>query len=58
MAIDEPEAIDAAPEGPQRSGGWRTGKFVVSRGMTRRAAFAAPKKRASGEETCPSAIAA
>ena len=48
MAIDEPDAIDAAPAGPQRSGGWRTGGFVVSRGMTRRAALQRRKARVRG----------
>src|ERR1700678_3515321 len=48
MAIDEPDAIDAAPEGPQQSGGWRTGGFVVSRGMTRRAALQRRKARVRG----------
>src|SRR5579871_6656704 len=34
MAIDRPEAIDAAPaRRPERSGGWRPGDFLVSRGM-------------------------
>ncbi|PWR19953.1 hypothetical protein DKG75_16025 [Zavarzinia compransoris] len=35
MAIDRPEAIDAAPaRRPKRSGGWQPGNFLVSRGMT------------------------
>ena len=34
MAIDWPEAIGAAPAcRPERSGGWRPGDFLVSRGM-------------------------
>ncbi len=33
MAIVRPEATDAAPKGPQRSGGRRRAKFLASRGM-------------------------
>jgi hypothetical protein len=34
MAIGRPRAIDAAPaRRPERSGGWRPGHFLVSRGM-------------------------
>jgi len=34
MAIDRPEATDAAPAcGPQRSGGCQPGEFLASRGM-------------------------
>src|SRR3546814_20483903 len=33
MAIDSPEAIDAAPaRRPERSGAWQPGDFLVSRG--------------------------
>ena len=44
----QPDAIDVAPAGPQRSGGWRTGGFVVSRGMTRGAALQRRKARVRG----------
>src|SRR5579871_3961429 len=33
MAIDRPQSIDAAPLGPERSGGWRRRDFLGSRGM-------------------------
>jgi hypothetical protein len=34
MAIDRPRTIDDAPaRGPERSGGWRRGDFLASRGM-------------------------
>ena len=34
MAIGKPKAIDDAPvRGPERSGGWRRGEFLASRGM-------------------------
>jgi hypothetical protein len=33
MAIGKPKAIDDAPVGPERSGGWRRREFLVSRGM-------------------------
>ena len=50
MAIDRPEAIDDASAcGPERSGGWRQGGFLASRGMTAEPA---------GEESRPAAVAA
>src|ERR1700679_1198027 len=37
MAICRPEAIDDAPaRGPKRSGGWRRGEFLASRGRGRK----------------------
>jgi hypothetical protein len=49
MAIYRPEAIDDAPGfGPERSGGWRRGEFLASRGMP-----ALP----AGEESLTDAVA-
>jgi hypothetical protein len=49
MAICRPEAIDDAPGcGPERSGGWRRGEFLASRGMPARPA---------GEESLTDAVA-
>jgi hypothetical protein len=48
MAIGKPEAIDDAPVGPERSGGWRRWEFLASRGM----GFS------PGEESLAAAVAA
>src|SRR3546814_8356151 len=58
MAIDRPEAIDAAPaRRPERSGEWQPGDFLVSRGMMARPAgeesrsAPLPHRRRSEEHT-------